>query len=176
MSETPEQSTAPVSDTPTEPVFSDPAPTQDPASPAGDSAEDTTASASPEPAAPETLSSSPESDQPEPVPADEPVVITPVEQPDPSPEQAGPTSDAPPAEASSGPPPAAPDGQTFLVRLEDVLAHVRNWFARHPEVAREAETELSSAITTSERLDAGGGAAPVGDRPPTSPEPAPSAE
>jgi hypothetical protein len=58
-----------------------------------------------------------------------------------------------------------------LVRLADVYAHVENWFARHPEVSRVLGAELKSAIGTAERVNSGGGYAPVGNVPVQAPEP-----
>lgn len=148
----------------------------------------------------------------EPVRADEPVIITPVEQEpaygpanpataEPPARQDGPASDAPPAEDPPGyaPPPDAqpidsgnaevvtdetlpktmaeatmgdnPDApvssvhvhEGVLVRLKDVFAHIENWAARHPELARFIAADLKSSISTAERVNDQGGAAPAGD-------------
>lgn len=123
--------------------------------------------------------------------ADEPVIITPVEQPDPttadsSAPQDGPSSDAPPAaevsgsdlpqtvaEATATDPadPVSADNplssvtvhEGVLVRLRDVYAHIENWAARHPEISRLIGYDLKSALGTVERVGPNGEAAPVGD-------------
>lgn len=121
--------------------------------------------------------------EPEPIRADEPVVLTPV---DPTPVQDGPsagdapdsgassTGDAPPEPASAPKTMAAatmgddPDSpissdtvhEGVLVRLRDVYMHVENWAARHPEIARFLAADLKSSLSTSERIN-DAGSAPV---------------
>jgi hypothetical protein len=52
---------------------------------------------------------------------------------------------------------------SVLVRLRDVYAHVENWAARHPEIARFIAADLKSSLSTAERVNEAGGAEPVGD-------------
>jgi hypothetical protein len=67
-------------------------------------------------------------------------------------------TDTPPAE--TGVITAAGTHGSVMVRLHDVLAHVENFLARHPEL-RALESDLKSGIATIERH--GGPAAPVSD-------------
>jgi hypothetical protein len=45
---------------------------------------------------------------------------------------------------------------SVLVRLRDVVAHVENFFARHPEL-RALESDLKSGVATIERHGTGNG-------------------
>lgn len=102
-------------------------------------------------------------EQPATVPADEPVVITPV---DPSPAPDGPSSAEPPKDGPSGSPAqdepvdAAAIHPSILVRLADVVRHVENFLARHPQLAAEAGADLSSGVKTIERVNQAPGSSP----------------
>jgi hypothetical protein len=52
---------------------------------------------------------------------------------------------------------------SVLVRLRDVYAIVENWAARHPAIERFVAAGLKSDLSTAERVNEGGGVAPVGE-------------
>lgn len=140
----------------------------------------------PEPAPPSEQPAPAPEPAPEPAPApDEPAVTGPAPAPEAPADAAPEPVPAPPltvADATAGDDPANPLSSVtvhpgVLVRLADVLAHVENWAARHPEIERFLAFELKSNIASAERLNDIGGAAPAGDTQEqvtdTAPEPAP---
>jgi hypothetical protein len=125
----------------------------------------------------------------EPIRADEPVVLTPVDPTSPETPSAGSAGqdassgqDAPGSTPADALPPDVPRtmaeatmGDTgepissttahpsALVRLRDVYAIVENWAARHPAIERFVAAGLKSDLSTAERVNEGGGVAPVGE-------------
>jgi hypothetical protein len=137
---------------PAQPVPTDPGAPQGAERPyqAADAPDGSLPGSAPDPATPAPA-------EPEPAAPDEPTTVAPV--------TTAPVPDAPPQE--TGVVTAASAHPSVMVRFRDVLAHIENFLARHPEL-RGLEADLKSGLATIEQQ--GGPAAPGSAAPAVQPQ------